>query len=133
MKNRLLFDTNIVSYLYKNDTRAADYLPLVKGRTPFIAMMTLAELYRWPVQREWSESRKAALEAWLRRRFSLLPMDPALARTWAVLVGKTCRDRPISTLDSWIAATAIHHGLPLVTHNRRHFESIPGLQIISQA
>jgi tRNA(fMet)-specific endonuclease VapC len=31
--------------------------------------------------------------------------------------------------DLFIAATALHHGLTLVTRNRRHFERIPSLQL----
>ena len=133
MKTPLLFDTNIVSYLYKNDSRAIPYLPQFAHKDPCLSFMTLAELYLWPVRRNWSEANRAAFESWLHAHFTIILFDAALARSWAVLVGKTCRTRPISMADSWIAATAIHHGLPLVTHNRRHFEAIPGLQLISQA
>lgn len=133
MNSALLLDTNIVSYLYKADSRAADYLPLLKDKDPCLSFMTLAELYLWPVRRNWSEARRAAFESWIGRRFTIVPFDVALARSWAVLVGKTTAARPISLPDSWIAATAIHHRIPLVTHNRRHFGNIPGLEIISQA
>jgi predicted nucleic acid-binding protein len=34
--------------------------------------------------------------------------------------------------DLWIAATALRHGLPLVTHNRRDFVDIPDLIVISE-
>ena len=34
---------------------------------------------------------------------------------------------------SWIAATALRHGIPIVTHNRQHFEGISGLTVISEA
>jgi tRNA(fMet)-specific endonuclease VapC len=30
--------------------------------------------------------------------------------------------------DLWIAATAIVHGMPLVTRNERHFQRVPRLQ-----
>ena len=63
----------------------------------------------------------------------MLPYDDALAWAWAELVGKTCRGRPMSLQDSWIAATAIRHTMPLVTHNRKHFENVPGLTVISEA
>jgi hypothetical protein len=33
----------------------------------------------------------------------------------------------------WIAACAVRYGIPLVTHNRRHFEGIPGLEMICEA
>jgi tRNA(fMet)-specific endonuclease VapC len=41
--------------------------------------------------------------------------------------------RIMSAEDSWIAATALRHGMPLVTHNRRHFENVPGLTVICES
>ena len=130
---KILLDTNIVSYLYRHDSRAELYRPHLEGHEPFISFMTLAELYLWPVRRNWSEARRASFESWIRKRFAVLPFDAALARSWAVLVGDTCRGRPISLPDSWIAATALHHRLPLVSHNRQHFETIPGLRLVSES
>jgi predicted nucleic acid-binding protein len=31
--------------------------------------------------------------------------------------------------DLFIAATALVHGLTLVTHNTRHFQNLPGLEV----
>lgn len=33
--------------------------------------------------------------------------------------------------DLWIAATALAHELPLVTRNLRHFQRVPGLEIVA--
>jgi tRNA(fMet)-specific endonuclease VapC len=38
--------------------------------------------------------------------------------------------RLIGSNDLWIAATAIAYGMPLVTSNQRHFQRVPGLQIV---
>jgi predicted nucleic acid-binding protein len=35
--------------------------------------------------------------------------------------------------DAWVAAVALRHGMPLVTHNRKHFEDIPDLTLISES
>ena len=37
----------------------------------------------------------------------------------------------IGDTDLWIGATAIRHGLTLLTNNRRHFERMQGLNIVS--
>ncbi|MCX6867138.1 MAG: type II toxin-antitoxin system VapC family toxin [Verrucomicrobia bacterium] len=36
----------------------------------------------------------------------------------------------IGTNDLWIAATALVHGMPLVTHNLKDFRRIPGLAVL---
>lgn len=51
---KLLLDTNIISvFLKPNDTRGALYGPLIQGHHLYISFMTLAELYRWALVREW--------------------------------------------------------------------------------
>ncbi len=128
----MLIDTNIVSYIFKGDTRAQLYQPTLAGQTLFVSFMTVAELYRWPYEKNWGEPKKQGLVQFL-RNFAVLPYDDALAWKWAELVGKTCRGRPMSAADSWIAATALRHGMPIVTHNKKHFEHIPGLIVISES
>lgn len=128
----MLIDTNIVSYFFKRDTRAASYEPHLRGQMLYVSFMTVAELYRWPVERGWGEAKRQSLIRYL-RNYTVLPFDEALAWSWAELTGKTCRQRPLSFQDSWIAATALRHGLPVVTHNRQHFEQVSGLTVISEA
>ena len=128
----MLVDTDIVSFFYKKDTRAKAYEQHLTLQTLFVSFVTMAELYRWPFERNWGERKKQDLMRYL-RNYAVLPYDDALAWTWAELVGKTCRNRPIAFHDSWIAATALRHNLALVTHNRKHFEHIPGLTLISES
>ncbi len=61
---------------------------------------------------------------------SPLPVDDDVAAAWARL-RVTLRDRGLrmAVNDSWIAATAIAHGLALVTQDDDHFE-IPDLSVI---
>jgi predicted nucleic acid-binding protein len=41
--------------------------------------------------------------------------------------------RTFENNDRWIAACAIHHDIPLITHNRKHFEGTQKLKLISEA
>jgi tRNA(fMet)-specific endonuclease VapC len=41
--------------------------------------------------------------------------------------------RPLQAADAWIAATALIQDIPLVTHNRRHYDGIRGLTVLSEA
>ena len=48
----------------------------------------------------------------------ILPIDLAVARRWGILSGSLGHDNS----DLFIAATALEHGLTVVTRNVRHFE-----------
>lgn len=128
----MIVDTNIVSYFFRKDTRSALYEPHLKGRLLYIAFMTVAELYKWPFERKWTEAKKAQLTECL-KSYVVLPYDDQLAWKWAELtVQMKSKGQSMAWGDSWIAATAIRHDMPLATHNRKHFESVPGLKLISE-
>ncbi len=60
--------------------------------------------------------------------------DDGLCQRWALLMSATRRaGRPLPFADLWIAATALHLSLPLVTHNPRDFRGIVGLAVVSEA
>lgn len=48
-----------------------------------------------------------------------------------VTVAALSRGRRIECADGWIAATALRHDIPLVTHNRADYLGVPGLRVIS--
>jgi len=49
--NAAIVDTDVVSMLFKGDTRALDYRSHITGRLLGISFMTLAELERWSLER----------------------------------------------------------------------------------
>ena len=63
----VVVDTDVVSFLYKRDTRAMAYRPHLNGQLPFISFMTLAELEQWMEVRNWGPSRRRDLHDYLRR------------------------------------------------------------------
>ena len=129
MESRVV-DTNIVSYLLKNDSRAALYERHLQDARLCVCFVTVGELYRWAVQHKWGSRRIAELRQRL-EQYLVLPYDDATAWEWAKAV--SIPGRPVSFGDGWIAAAALRHGIPLVTHNRKHFDYIPGLTVISEA
>ena len=63
------------------------------------------------------------------RDYVVLPFDNGMCWEWARIVSK--KGWPISAADGWVAATAVWHGVPLVTHNLRNFRHVDGLSLIS--
>lgn len=63
--------------------------------------------------------------------FELLPLTRTVAECYSELSRRQRGSgNRIGTNDLWIAATALAHGLPLVTRNHRDFSRIPQLQVL---
>jgi tRNA(fMet)-specific endonuclease VapC len=95
---------------------------------------TLVQLYMklWTFGNNWGEKRKSNFVEFLRDYLVIYP-DDKLCESWAqIKFDARRRGKPIDTADAWIAAVALMFDIPLVTHNRKHFENIKGLQIISE-
>ena len=130
--NTILLDTNIVSYLFKRDSRAALYAPHLLNRELAIAIMTVAELLQWAAMRHWGQARIRHLEAEL-DKYTILPVDMATCRFWAsVRANRSAAGLPISPQDAWVAATALRYNLPLATHNPDDFQQIAELTVITE-
>jgi predicted nucleic acid-binding protein len=129
----LVIDTDVVSFLYKRDTRAKLYEPHLNDPPFIISFMSLAELRRWTLERTWGEKRRMELEEYLARYF-ILHSDDLMCDRWAHAVNSAHRrGRPIAPADAWIAATALLLDCPLVTHNGTHYVGVEGLRVISKA
>ena len=59
-----------------------------------------------------------------------IPIDGAVAEAWALLrIALRDAGRRMPVNDSWIAATAIAHGIPVVTQDD-DYDDVPGLEVI---
>lgn len=131
MAETVLLDTNIVSFLFKKDSRRNDYLPHLQNRILAVSFMTVAELYQWAAVHQWGQRRLTDLELML-QRYVILPFDIEICRQWGTIrATRQAIGQPIQPEDAWIAATAVHHNLPLVTHNPKDFGNIEDLRIIT--
>jgi tRNA(fMet)-specific endonuclease VapC len=128
----VLVDTDVFSFLMKGHTLAAQYEKHIKGKRHALSFVTVGELLSWSKQRNWGPAKIAKLEQSIART-GVIPYDMALCQTYAELRAKLLgAGRPIGDNDLWIAATAIRHSIPLVSHNRKHYDEIPGLVLISE-
>ena len=124
----IVLDTDVVSFLFKADTRAQIYLPQLQDRQWFISFMTEAELEQWALLANWSEKRVVWLR-WFLGRFVVVPSSHDLVLKWAeAMVAARRNGRRIETAGAWIAATALLYDAPLLTHNKADYLGIPGLQ-----
>ncbi len=126
----LVVDTNVVSFLMKGDSRGGPYRRHFPGNSLAISFMTVAELYEGAFRAGWGESRLRDLVETL-RDYVIVPCSVAMCECWGRIRAER-RAQPISPKDAWIAATAVTCGCPLVTHNPKDFEDVPGLSVIAE-
>jgi predicted nucleic acid-binding protein len=94
-------------------------------------MITVAEL-KLGVLAAVDAKNRAARRRTLTRAMALqpLPIDELVTDAWAELsVALRDTGRRMATNGGWIAATAIAHGLPLVTQDS-DYDGVPGLDVV---
>lgn len=130
-----LFDTDAVSEVFRKKPAKSylDWLATISRADQFVSTVSIGELYRGAFRSENSERHVRNIEERVLKSLTVLPLDVPVARLYGQLYADlTLRGLPLADADLQIAATAIHHGLELVTGNLKHFERIPGITL-SQA
>ena len=96
----LVVDTDVVSFLYKRDTRAELYRPHLNDPPFIMSFMTLAELRSWMRHRNWGPDRRQRLERYL-QRYQLIYASDELCEFWAQATDSARRNgRPIGAADA---------------------------------
>ncbi|WP_231954661.1 type II toxin-antitoxin system VapC family toxin [Actinoplanes derwentensis] len=131
----MIVDTDAFSHLWRNTAPATALASQLVGTIPVISSTTVAEVHFGAAKRGWGQRRVDQLEEAI-RRYVVAPYHHDLARLWGRLKSQAQQSaHPLGqnteTNDLWICATAIYHNAPLLTLNRRHFESFPGLVLLS--
>lgn len=129
---KVLVDTNVVSYLMKGDPLGRAYAPHLQGKLLSISFITVGEMYYGAEKARWGAKKRSQLES-TPRNFVVIPYDHEIAKRYgAIVAARERKGLPISCHDAWIAACALKHGVPIVTHNAKDFGSISGLSIVSE-
>jgi len=130
-----LLDTNLVSETIKTnpDKSVIAWLDQLPGEALYVSVLTLGEI-RKGIEALSDKRRREKLRLWLEHDLTawfegrVLPVDLAVADRWGRLLAEA--GRPLPTIDSLLAATALHYELRLVTRNARDFD-YPGLEVIN--
>lgn len=120
-----LLDTVVISELRKRqaDAGVVRWVSRQEGDQLYLSVVTLGEIERGIARRRKGDPKFAdELEMWLEgltRLYSerILPVTPGIARRWGRLSAQLGHEGA----DILIAATALTHGLTVVTRNTSHF------------
>ena len=129
-----LLDTNVLSELARPrpDARVVRWFRGVPDESLHVSVLTLGEI-RAGIERLPAGTKRERLRVWLEIELRgwfeerLLNVDASVADRWGRLVGES--RRPIPAVDALLAATALRHGLRLVTRNVADF-AIDGLEVV---
>jgi toxin FitB len=127
---RVLLDTCVLAELRKLDgsPTVKEFVTSLSSSSLFLSVITIGEIAKGVALLP-AGAKQRSLSAWLRglsTQFDdrILMLDRDCAELWGELTA-AARQKGITipTADGLIAATAIRHGLQVVTRNTQHFEN----------
>lgn len=125
-----LADTNILGYFARNTSAGLQrrMLSALKKQEVAISAITRAETRFGLALLQPDDKRRRTVDLLL-NEFPVLPWTGEAADRYGEIAANLQQTgQPIGVMDTQIAAHALVLGLPLVTHNTRHFTRVPGLK-----
>ncbi len=130
---RSIVDTNVISYIFNRHTLGILYKARRQGRMLFTAAQTVKELRYGAFKAKWGAVRLSQLELLLESFRIVQTTDLICTKCAQIRVEARQKGLVLDLADAWIAATALTLEIPLVTHNKKHFEFLEGMVIISES
>lgn len=133
-----LVDTNVPSELTreKPDTRVTEFLEKAGRESLFLSVMTVGEVCKG-IDMLLAGQKRTTLQYWLdhdvRPWFAgrILPVTEPIAERWGHMAAAAKRNgAALALVDGILAATAIEHGLTLVTRNVKDFAGL-GVELLN--
>ncbi len=136
--SRFLLDTNVPSESWRArpEPSVDAWLRRQVKEAQFVSVVTVGELRKGALllppsarRTQIEHSIQVLIPAWFGKR--VLPVTQAIAERWGALDARPqLMGRPLGVPDGLIAATALEHGLTLVTRNVKDFVGL-GLDVVN--
>lgn len=125
-------DTDVISLVFKRDSRAEAYLSALESADPSGLVHDRSRVGTLDIAGEVGTGAHQPLPGLHEmKRFISVPSSRDLIVGWAeVMVMARAAGRRIEAADAWIAATALVHEAALVTNNPGDYAGVTGLKFL---
>lgn len=121
----VIFDTNILIELYRGNVAIRQSVQQINSDVFYISSITVAEFMIGAK----NKADLAQIENQL-AKYTTIPINAEISQIFIGLYKAfTLSHRP-EIPDTLIAATALYYDIPLYTLNKKHFQFIPGIQLL---
>lgn len=132
-----LLDTNVISELLKPRAhpRVTQWIAQQERQALHLSVLSVGEIHKGMEKPGLDAAKRTRIKYWLDDTLPqwlegrMLPVDLAIAERWGRLQAEAGRTLP--TIDSLLAATALHAGLTIATRNVVDFRGFVGLEIFN--
>ena len=131
MKVVYLLDTDWVIDYFNDKEPTSSKIEELRDEGIGISIISLAELYEGVLNSKNPESSENLLLEFM-SEVSVMELDEGICRIFGELRGKLRKKSLlIDDFDIVIASTAMYHEITLCTNNRKHYDRIEGLKVLS--
>ena len=126
-----LFHADAIAEVLRSEPREAylEWLRSVPREEQFTSAVSVAEVYRGADESGEADHHVRNIEKRVLPALTVLPFDVAVARTFGELRAALEDAQSVSDQELQVAATALYHGLEIVTSRTSRFRTIPGLRV----
>jgi tRNA(fMet)-specific endonuclease VapC len=121
----VIFDTNILIELYRGNLAVKEEIQQIKSTVYYVSSITVAEFMVGAKNKEDLKRIENQLN-----KYTSIPLNTEITDIFIDLFKTFTLSHKPGIADTLIAATALYYHLPLYTHNKKHFQFIPGIELI---
>lgn len=122
----VVVDADVMIEVLRKNPVVASYLRNDIGNFNIvISAITIAEIQQGATNKENLQRINRLL-----KQYIVLPIDFHISNIFSTLVQKYVLSHETDIGDTFVAATALHYQLPLLTMNYKHYKHIPNLQLV---
>ncbi|MFI5136536.1 MAG: type II toxin-antitoxin system VapC family toxin [Sphingobacteriales bacterium] len=121
----VIFDTGILIELYRGNPVVKEEIQNIRADIFYVSSITMAEFMVGAKNKDDFKRIENQLS-----KYTPLPVNTEITDIFIDLFRAFTLSRRPGIADTLIAATALYYHLPLYTLNKKHFQFIPGIQLI---